>query len=730
MLGTSGSATALHSLELDTSADGSTHMSSAFLPFTSTPAQLVSALSRCCGLSPKLVSDVSLLSASVLPAVVTLCIVRVPNLSSRLRRLPFVALCMMLLLWAAMSSRAPQAAGGFSSNEDMLSSSSSSSSSSAGVQLPTSYSAGPSSKSIGSLSSMTVAAAPILMALFLVQPRGRRSQAGVGAVLGLSLVLQLAAVDAAASVCASVKPVCTAPQPIVMGSSAPKPAAVAVKSPAAIAASALVKSPAPVPPTSSSSSSANPYAETLLAAMGVRKEAFHVASLREPDSDVPQRVMPLTPHPRLSKALEQQLFTQLLVALNSNSSRSSAGAAVPSAPRSPAPAPAPASPAQADPADGLLYLSNARLKVGVDPARGGAITHLSSPVMPPEWAGRNLINTWDSGRLIQQSYYGCEDGSCWSTRAWRWNPVQGGSWHNAAPKLLASSQFGDMLSTSALPRNWGGQGLLDDVVMTTQSRLLPNMVKVRQTMRYTGNAGHPERHQEVPAVFVDRRLNALAIYSGSAPWTGGQLSFLMPGQVNEYFKTPEKWAAYVDTKSGFGVGVYTPVAEQLVAYRVGGENSSARSDCSYFAPLVTAAIQPQSEFSYDTYIAVGRVDEMRQWFAALAAATEPALAVQRRIALPATVDPSALRMPAAAAAAQSAAAAAPAPLSFAQALSPRNDSFRLMVDTTGLQGSSRAGAQLLPVKPVAVGAGLLQPALLAPMAVQPTPKAAVKVTTG
>lgn len=62
--------------------------------------------------------------------------------------------------------------------------------------------------------------------------------------------------------------------------------------------------------------------------------------------------------------------------------------------------------AQVAPSDGLLYVSNARLRVGMDPARGGAITHLSSPVMPPEWADRNLINTWDSGRLIQQSYYG------------------------------------------------------------------------------------------------------------------------------------------------------------------------------------------------------------------------------------------------------------------------------------------------------------------------------------
>jgi hypothetical protein len=61
---------------------------------------------------------------------------------------------------------------------------------------------------------------------------------------------------------------------------------------------------------------------------------------------------------------------------------------------------------QPNPSDGLLYLSNSRLKIGMDPKRGGAITYLSSPVMPPEWAGRNLVNTWDSGRLIQQSYYG------------------------------------------------------------------------------------------------------------------------------------------------------------------------------------------------------------------------------------------------------------------------------------------------------------------------------------
>jgi hypothetical protein len=67
---------------------------------------------------------------------------------------------------------------------------------------------------------------------------------------------------------------------------------------------------------------------------------------------------------------------------------------------------------------GTLFLNNARLRVGVDTDRGGAISFVSSPVMPPEWANVNLVNTWDAGRLIQQSYYGCYDNTCWVDRPW------------------------------------------------------------------------------------------------------------------------------------------------------------------------------------------------------------------------------------------------------------------------------------------------------------------------
>lgn len=166
-----------------------------------------------------------------------------------------------------------------------------------------------------------------------------------------------------------------------------------------------------------------------------------------------------------------------------------------------------------------------------------------------------------------------------------------------------------------------------DTGLTTHTLLAPCLLRhaaqVRFAMRYTGTASHPDAHQEVPAVFVNRRLNVLALYTGEKPWSNGDLTFIMPGQTGEYYRPTERWAAYVDQESGFGLGVYTPVASQLVAYRIGPEKSAAPNDVSYMAPLVTANIQPNTEIAYDAYIAVGRVDEMRGWFKEIAARVAP-----------------------------------------------------------------------------------------------------------
>lgn len=56
--------------------------------------------------------------------------------------------------------------------------------------------------------------------------------------------------------------------------------------------------------------------------------------------------------------------------------------------------------------------------------------------------------------------------------------MQGGSWQNGPPKLLASSMGAASVTVASVPRNWGGQQLLDDVLMVTETELHPNVLKV------------------------------------------------------------------------------------------------------------------------------------------------------------------------------------------------------------------------------------------------------------
>src|SRR6266540_399424 len=81
----------------------------------------------------------------------------------------------------------------------------------------------------------------------------------------------------------------------------------------------------------------------------------------------------------------------------------------------------------------FLFIDNGQLRLGVNRAWGAGIAWLS------ESDGRNLVNHWDHGRLIQQSYYGEKDGSLWNKTPWTWNPVQGGDWRGHPAKVLVVS---------------------------------------------------------------------------------------------------------------------------------------------------------------------------------------------------------------------------------------------------------------------------------------------------
>jgi hypothetical protein len=87
----------------------------------------------------------------------------------------------------------------------------------------------------------------------------------------------------------------------------------------------------------------------------------------------------------------------------------------------------------------LTFLENSKIKVGLDLDRAATINWISSPQMPGVYRNKNLINIWDCGRLLQQSFYGCVDASCWYDRPWLWNPVQGGSWENMPGRTINST---------------------------------------------------------------------------------------------------------------------------------------------------------------------------------------------------------------------------------------------------------------------------------------------------
>ena len=254
------------------------------------------------------------------------------------------------------------------------------------------------------------------------------------------------------------------------------------------------------------------------------------------------------------------------------------------------------------------YIQNDQLRVGLLRSHGGAIAHLSAGE-----SGANIINHYDHGRLVQQSYYGDEDDSRWANKPWRYNPVQGGDFRGNAAKLVKFKSAATTAYAKTVPRHWASGELLEDCTMEQWVELSGSIVQVRYRFTYNGSKTHKPRHQETPAVFVSPKLSTLVTYTGKRPWTDGELTRKQPGWPNEQVILSESWAAYVG-EDGTGVGVYVPDTKEATAYRYQGGSGS---DCSYIAPLRTFALSPELSFSYTAYFTLGNAETIRSRFSRL-----------------------------------------------------------------------------------------------------------------
>ncbi|MFN9719021.1 MAG: hypothetical protein ACK58L_10030 [Planctomycetota bacterium] len=279
-------------------------------------------------------------------------------------------------------------------------------------------------------------------------------------------------------------------------------------------------------------------------------------------------------------------------------------------------------PIRTDDPDDMVWLSNAEVKVGLKKSSGGAIAWISA-----SGSDRNLINAWDRGRLVQQSWYGMSDGSDWNGKPWRWNPVQGGDWKGRSSSILDQKHDALRSFVRTRPVHWATGADLHDCEMEQTIELKNSLIHIVCQFVYSGSLSHPLHHQELPALFVNADLDTLVLYDGDQPWKNGPLTRRAPGFPNEYGRITEHWVAWVD-QTDHGVGLFVPVADEVTFYRFPAPSDRVGSEthaswCSYVAHIRSLAVTPGFRYSYDVWITTGSVEEIRDRFGRLATVGSP-----------------------------------------------------------------------------------------------------------
>jgi hypothetical protein len=263
-------------------------------------------------------------------------------------------------------------------------------------------------------------------------------------------------------------------------------------------------------------------------------------------------------------------------------------------------------------------LDNGVIKVGVDENQmGGAITYLSEST-----STRNLINTYDRGREVQQSYYA----GWWVDRSaegqhpifspWPWNPITAGDVYGNPASVIASNMTSTTMYVKTQPLLWDMPLEQCECVLETWMTLEGRRVRVHNrltTMRTDNLWSVVSRDQELPAVYPIANLPRVVSYTGGEPFTGGPTSEI-PDDPNSFWSswtTLESWGACTNDND-FGVGVYTPGRTRFYGGLFGSPSGGSGSpNTCYLGPTEAAPLDKTSTFEYDYWLMVGTIDQIR-----------------------------------------------------------------------------------------------------------------------
>ncbi len=304
-----------------------------------------------------------------------------------------------------------------------------------------------------------------------------------------------------------------------------------------------------------------------------------------------------------------------------------------------------------------VYIENKYHKIGIDLLWGGALSYMENLTDNVETvivdgytkvdsnAGErygekvvdesvNLINKFDAGRLVQQSYYGTSGGGyeCgeFMGNLWGYNPVQGGNQFNENSKIVDLKVDEDSIYIKCRPLDWAKpkEDITPSYMEATYS-LDGELVHV--SCRFVDFSGYMPviTSQEIPAFYCIEPLNRFVYYSGNEPWTNGELTYendliFWPDAGYPHFYNNENWGAFIgEFDDSFGIGVYVPdETEFLVGVfereTTTNKDPSTAPQTSYIAVTKTMLFQSYAPFEYDFYLTSGNTTEIRNNFGTIA----------------------------------------------------------------------------------------------------------------
>ncbi len=277
-----------------------------------------------------------------------------------------------------------------------------------------------------------------------------------------------------------------------------------------------------------------------------------------------------------------------------------------------------------------VYIENARFKLGIDVGWGGAVSYLEDKACAiPDLV--NLVNKHDTGRLIQQSFYGVQEndeykpGISFETK-WRYNPVQGGDQYNNPSRLIDLVVSENSIYIKSQAQDWALDNQLTPSYYENTYTLQADCVKVDN--RFTDFSGweHPFAGQELPAFYTVSYLDTFVWYNGEDSWTGDTLSYKsnLPfwgdhaGECTFALreKNTETWCAWINGADDYGLGVYAPNIDQLKAgrYLFDGSKSDMAESTGYVAPVNVLKMVSFKPIEYSYLLAAGSTAEIRKIF--------------------------------------------------------------------------------------------------------------------